>query len=91
MELIEGTVAAWCDALWHGRDWRLSDSERIEEAFRVLSRNRMTWPAPAEFLAAVPPRAELPKLPRKFTDEECRANLARLHQMVDELLSEKQV
>ena len=87
MELIEGTVDAWCDALWPGRDWRLSDSDRITEAFRTLSRTRDQWPAPRDFLAALPERKQLALPERKWTDAELQANRERLVDMVNNLFS----
>lgn len=83
-EFISGTVDAWCDALFPGRDWRITDADRIREGFRVLSMTRRTWPTPSEFLQAIPPRPEPKALPgRVWTDAEMRENRRRLREMIE--------
>lgn len=84
-EFISGTVDAWCDALYHGRDWQVEDAQRMREGFRVLSMTRRTWPTPADFLAALPARPAAPALPRKvWTEAELRANRKRLQEMLEQ-------
>ena len=85
MELIDGTVDAWCEALWVGRDWRLSDAGRITETFRVLSCTRDQWPSPKYFLAALPERKQLLLPERQWTDAELQKNRQRLAEMVEHL------
>lgn len=77
--------AVWVDALWPGRAWdRAQDEPRIEAAFRRLALDVTRWPAPRQFLDALPARPEPTKLPPpKMTEEErakARAMLAGLVQ-----------
>jgi hypothetical protein len=69
-DLIEGTILAWAEAITAGRAWdQERDAPRIREAFVTLARTRRQWPAPADFLEAVPRvRVELKALPRSPSD-----------------------
>lgn len=59
-DLIAGTAMAWTRALADGRVWeRGLDAPRFRAAFLRLSKNRRSWPAPADFLEAIPPRNTL--------------------------------
>lgn len=87
-ELLGETAITWADALWAGRAWHDSDDARIAEAFRRLSGAQRQWPAPADFLAALPPRtpSSLRSLPaRTPTAAECDAVLRRLEKMAREV------
>jgi hypothetical protein len=54
-EVIPGTVSAWTEALSFGRMWdEERDTPRIRAAFATLARVSRHWPAPADFLAAMP-------------------------------------
>lgn len=54
-DLIAGTAMAWMEALTDGRQWDADrDANRIRRAFVTLARTRRTWPAPADFLDALP-------------------------------------
>lgn len=54
-EMLLGTAHAWLDAVTDGRDWdEARDAGRVAAAFRTLSRTARRWPAPAEFLDAIP-------------------------------------
>lgn len=61
---------AWAEAITAGRLWDQDrDTPRIREAFVTLARTRRQWPAPADFLDAVPRiHAELKALPRVASD-----------------------
>lgn len=63
---------AWHEAITFGRAWDQDrDTQRIREAFVTLARTRRQWPAPADFLEAVPRiRVELKSLPRVIPDPE---------------------
>lgn len=56
MDLIEGTVGVWVDALSSSRNWdRERDVPRINAAFRCLESTVNIWPSPAKFLEVMPP------------------------------------
>lgn len=61
---------AWLEAITSGRSWDQDrDTPRIREAFVTLARIRRQWPAPVDFLDAVPRiRVELKALPRVASD-----------------------
>lgn len=61
---------AWHEAITAGRQWdQTRDTQRIREAFVTLARIRRQWPAPADFLEAMPRvRVELKALPRVTPD-----------------------
>lgn len=50
----------WVEALTNDRVWeREPDAPRFRKAFVKLSQVRRQWPAPADFLEALPPREQL--------------------------------
>lgn len=54
-EMLPGTALAWIDAITDGRAWdRDRDQPRVKRAFVVLSKTMRRWPAPVEFLDAMP-------------------------------------
>jgi hypothetical protein len=71
---------AWVDALNCNRVWDQDrDTPRFREAFRTLAANSTRWPAPVDFIAALPahePQQALP--PPVCSPEQAKANLARL-------------
>lgn len=83
-DLIQGTVAAWVEAITTGRLWdETRDGPRIREAFSILIRTRRTWPSPADFFDALPKyREELKALPRKPADP------AKVQEIIDALAKE---
>ena len=61
-EVIPGTAQAWFEALTFGREWdRQRDTPRIRRAFVTLAQTQRMWPAPRDFIEALPP-APAPKL-----------------------------
>lgn len=79
-ELLGGTVMAWVDALNCNRVWDQDrDTPRFREAFRTLAASSTRWPAPVDFVAALPahePQQALP--PPVCSPEQAKANLAKL-------------
>jgi hypothetical protein len=69
-EVIPGTVEAWLEAVSVRRAWDQDrDTARIREAFVTLARTRRQWPAPVDFIEAMPIiRQELLPSPRKPAD-----------------------
>jgi len=69
-DLIEGTILAWHEAITAGRAWDQDrDTPRIRQAFVTLARTRREWPAPADFLEAVPRYTpEVKALPKSASD-----------------------
>lgn len=66
-EMLPGTAQAWIEALTDGRAWdEQRDAPRVRRAFVVLSKTVRRWPAPAEFMDALPPPAEQPRLEKQF-------------------------
>lgn len=62
--MIQGTAMAWVEALTNGRAWdEARDRPRFKQAFVVLAGRRRQWPAPVDFLEALP-RVELKALPK---------------------------
>lgn len=54
-EVLSGTAQAWMEAITDGRAWDWGrDAERVRIAFRTLARTARRWPAPSEFLEALP-------------------------------------
>lgn len=87
-DLIEGTLLGWREAI--GNHWnRETDAPRFREAFRTLMRTQSSWPAPADFLVALPP---LPGTKRssdvhpKLVDEASqRRGLQRCKEILEQL------
>lgn len=59
-DLIEGTVLTWREVVLQGRafDEQL-DADRFRRAFVSLAATRTSWPAPIDFLTALPDRDQL--------------------------------
>jgi hypothetical protein len=54
-EVMAGTALAWHEVLVHGRVFDPSrDRPRFREAFRTLAARQRRWPAPVDFLEALP-------------------------------------
>lgn len=59
-EVIPGTAQAWVEAITHNREFdEVQDAPRFRKAFVQLAATRITWPAPRDFLDALPPRDQL--------------------------------
>lgn len=58
--MIPGTVQAWAEAITDGRSFDEElDAGRFRRAFVALARTRTSWPAPHDFLTALPEREQL--------------------------------
>jgi hypothetical protein len=69
--LIEGTVMAWAEVMTSGLRWHQErDTPRIRQAFVTLASTRRTWPAPADFLEALPRHEPLKAIPAHVSDPE---------------------
>ena len=65
MDLIHGTVGAWMETITHGRIFdQERDTPRIRAAFRTIAGRSRTWPAPVDFLDALPRIESAPRLAR---------------------------
>lgn len=54
-DMIVGTAAAWGEAITHKRKFdQAQDTPRFREAFKTLANLRRTWPAPIDFMDALP-------------------------------------
>lgn len=79
-EILSGTAQAWMEAITDGRAWdRNRDAERVATAFRTLARTARRWPAPADFLEALPPVPPPPAIAyeRKPASPEVASRYAR--------------
>jgi len=60
---------AWHEALTARRSWdRDRDTPRVRQAFVTLAATRRQWPAPADFVDALPPAPQLRALPKTAAD-----------------------
>lgn len=60
---------AWSEVLTTGRHWdETRDAPRIRQAFVTLAGTRRTWPAPADFLEAIPKVEPLKALTNRPAD-----------------------
>jgi hypothetical protein len=56
---------AWHEAVTSRRSWdQARDTPRIRQAFVTLAATRRQWPAPADFVDALPPAPQLRALPK---------------------------
>lgn len=88
-DTLPGTALAWIETLWPTRCWRQDIHEpRIAEAFRILARDRETWPPPAAFLIALPAwNPTTLALKKLLTEEQREANKAKVDYLVREFLT----
>lgn len=62
---------AWVESLTDGRAWdQQRDTPRIRSAFLAIAKGRRTWPAPVDFIEALPRLEPLRALPSKPADPE---------------------
>ena len=91
MEIIEGTVRAWAEALMSlNKVWQQDlDAGRIRHAFWRLSGRVDKWPAPCHLLDALPDRAQPRQLPEpEMSEEQRRKNFARFAQILTDALGD---
>lgn len=84
-DLIDGTVMAWQEAVTDGRTWEQGrDAARIAQAFVTMGRTRRTWPAPADFLDALPrvEQAAIAYEVKPASPEQAKAALAKIRAML---------
>lgn len=86
--MIEGTAAAWVDALTFNRVWgQERDAPRIREGFRKLCSVCADWPLPADLVRNLPEVQTYPALPAKVvSDEVAQQNIAKIKAMLSESL-----
>lgn len=85
-DMVEGTVAAWIDALTFNRAWdQERDAPRIRYAFRVLGSSASEWPVPADLMRSMPPVQDLAALPAKVvSDEVAQQNIAKIRSLLSD-------
>jgi hypothetical protein len=84
-EILQGTAEAWVEAITTGRVFdRQLDTPRLRKAFVNLAGNRTSWPAPAHFVEAMPPREQLAltKQPIPADPERAAAAIAEVERML---------
>ena len=87
---IAGTLLGWYEALssrWYDE---IEDTPRFRAAFRELMRLSKRWPAPADFLDALPPLSAEYKpradyAPRLCSDESNRIGMSHITAILDSL------
>ncbi|MFZ5659162.1 MAG: hypothetical protein ACOY5C_04815 [Pseudomonadota bacterium] len=81
------TLDIWLVAVKHAVTWNESaDTTRIRHAFQTLFRTCVHWPAPKQFLDALPQRVPPKALsPPELTPEERARNIARMRELLDSL------
>ena len=84
-EMLPGTAQAWIEALTDGRAWdRERDEQRVRRAFVVLSKTVRRWPAPVEFVEALPrpEQLALAKQPIPADPQRAAAEIAEVTAML---------
>jgi hypothetical protein len=79
-EILQGTAEAWVEAITTGRVF----DRQLRKAFVNLAGNRTSWPAPAHFVEAMPPREQLAltKQPIPADPERAAAAIAEVERML---------
>lgn len=78
-EVMPGTALAWHEVLVHGRNFEpVRDRQRFREAFRTLAARQRRWPAPVDFLEALP-RIETPRTPEPKLDSDVSREVGAKH------------
>lgn len=85
-ETIVGTLAAWREILTHRKVYEEGrDAQRFRDAFVALGGRCKSWPAPADFLEALPKiDTSGPKLAHVANEETRLANIARINALLGE-------
>ncbi len=88
MDLIEGTSAAWMEALTHNRVWDESqDLPRIRSAFSTLLATSAHWPSPSKLIEAMPAVVNHIALPKTtLTNEQQMENLKEVQELLKQAL-----
>lgn len=72
-EILPGTARAWVETLTTRLEWeRERDAPRIRRAFVELAGTRRDWPLPQDFLDALRPPEDQPRLERQSSIPETR-------------------
>lgn len=80
--MLPGTAQAWIEAITHGRAWdEERDRPRVRGAFVILSNTMRRWPAPVEFLEALP----APDQQRALTKQAIPADPVRAAAAISEI------
>ena len=78
-EVMAGTALAWHEVLVHGRAFEQDrDLPRFREAFRTLAARQRRWPAPIDFIEALP-RIETPRMPELKIDSDASRAVGARH------------
>lgn len=78
-EVMAGTALAWHEVFVHGRNFEASrDRPRFREAFRTLAARQRRWPAPVDFLEALP-RIEAPRVVESRIDSDASRTIGARH------------
>ena len=84
-DMIEGTLAAWCEALEYAKTWdQQRDVPRIREAFVRLARTAKRWPSLAELIEVMPridPAPVVPRERRLSNDSICENGLKHIDEI----------
>lgn len=84
--MLAGTAHAWVEAITDGRTWdQQRDEDRVRKAFVTLSKTVRRWPAPVEFIEALPrPDTQaLSKQPIPADPAKAAAAIAEVTQMLN--------
>lgn len=91
-DVIAGTVAAWLEVLSRRTYEQKRDTPRIRSAFMKLAEERREWPAPADFLAAMPratsqatARPQTLQQQRRSNDAHCTRGLVQTSVILGEM------
>lgn len=64
-DLLPGTVMAWREAILNGRRFdEAEDVQRFRKAFAVIAGTFKSWPAPRDFVEALPSKIHQREVPR---------------------------
>ena len=70
--LVDGTIPTWLNTLMHGRRFdEARDIQRIRDAFVILAGRCRAWPAPIDFIEALP-QIESAPMPQRIASDASR-------------------
>lgn len=92
VRVIRHTLDEWCKAIEADHIWiSYRDAARFRKAFTILARNCHSWPAPADFIEALPPIIQdavvEPKKKESKENESEKKDLAHTHTEIDKIIS----